>query len=119
MVDLQRAAGDAVGAAEALTELAATMRAAGRLSSAIDYFTQADEAMSPITEAAGTSPDVVAVHAQILVSWGQALWDQGHHGAARRRWSRALAMVIDVDDVAADHVRALLATAPEDQLPSS
>ena len=47
---------------------------------------------------------------QILVSWGRALRDQGLDGPARRQWSRALAMLIDVDDEAAEAVRALLAT---------
>lgn len=117
IVDLQRAAGDALGTAAALTRVAATMRAAGRLSSATDYLAQADEAMTPITEAADCAPQLLTAHARILVWWGRALWEQGHHGAARRPWSRALAMVIDVDDEAADHVRALLATAPEEPLP--
>lgn len=113
LVDLRREAGDAVGAAEALDAVAVTMHAAGRLSSAIDYFAQADEAMS-----ANEAADVPAVHARILVRWGRALWEQGHHGAAKRPWSRALAMLVDVDEAAADRVRALLATAPNDQLPS-
>jgi hypothetical protein len=110
LVDLRRAEGDPVGTASALTTVAGTMRDAGRLSSAADYLAQADEALTSIT---ASSPDVRTVHAQILVSWGRALWDQGHAGPARRQWSRALAMLIDVDDTAADQVRTLLATADE------
>lgn len=109
LVDLRRAAGDAIGTAEALATVAATMRAAGRLSSAADYLEQADAVFAD-----GGSPEV---HARVLVSWGRALWDQGQHTAAKRRWSAALAMAIDVDDNLAEHVRALLATAPEDPLP--
>jgi tetratricopeptide (TPR) repeat protein len=110
LVDLQRSAGDAAGIADALAQVAATMRASGRLNSAADYFAQADDALS----GSGGSPEV---HARILTSWGRALWDQQHHAAARRRWSKALAMLIDVDDKAADHVRALLASPDEGPLP--
>jgi tetratricopeptide (TPR) repeat protein len=110
LVDLRRSAGDTIGCAETLAQVAATMRAGGRLSSAADYFAQADEALS----GAGGSPEF---HARILVSWGRALWDQEQHGSARRRWSQALAMLIDVDDKAADQVRALLANPDGDPLP--
>lgn len=114
LVDLRRSEGDAVGTAEALTAVAATMRAAGRLSSAADYLAQADEAMTAVPSTA----DLPAAHARILISWGHALWDQGQHGPARRQWSRALAMLIDVDDNAADYVRALLATPGESPFPA-
>ncbi|HEV2781257.1 MAG TPA: hypothetical protein VGX25_17890 [Actinophytocola sp.] len=117
LAELHRAAGDAAGVAEALTRVAATMHLAGRLSSASDQFAQADEAMAPVTGAGDAAPGALTFHARILMWWGRALWEQGHHGAARRRWSRALAMLVDVDDAAADHVRALLATAQEDPLP--
>jgi tetratricopeptide (TPR) repeat protein len=110
LVDLRRAEGDPVGTASALTAVAGTMRDAGRLSSAADYLAQADEALTGIT---ASSPQVRTIHAQILVSWGSALADQGLPGPARRQWSRALAMLIDVDDTAADQVRTLLATADE------
>jgi tetratricopeptide (TPR) repeat protein len=105
LVDLRRDAGDPVRTAEALAEVGATMHAAGRLGSATDYFDRADETMS---EAAAP-----VAHAGILVWCGRTRWEQGQYDAARRRWSRALAMLVDVDDDAADQVRALLATEPD------
>lgn len=102
LVDLRREAGDPVALAEALAGVADTMRAAGRVGSAAEYLGQAD---AVITGTADTS----SLHARILTSWGRALWDLGELAAARRQWSRALAMLVDIDDEAADEVRALLA----------
>lgn len=108
LVDLRREAGDPAGTADALAEVGATMHAAGRLSSATEYFDRADEVLSRAT---GTvSPDA---HARILVWCGRTRWEQDQHDAARRWWSRALAMLVDVDDEAANQVRALLATRPD------
>jgi tetratricopeptide (TPR) repeat protein len=110
LVDLRREAGDPVGIAEALATVADTMRLAGRIRSAADYLAQAD---AVITGAGDPLP-----HARIVAAWGRALWELGEPGPARRQWSRALAMLIDVDDEAADAVRALLATEPEEPLPN-
>jgi tetratricopeptide (TPR) repeat protein len=107
LVDLR--GDDPAGLAEALVEVGTTMYAAGRLPSAMNYFDQADEAMSEV--------DAPETHAQILVWCGRTRWEQGQHGAARRRWSQALAMLVDVDEEAADQVRALLTMEP-DSLPS-
>lgn len=108
LVDLRRDADDPVGTAEALAEVGTTMHAAGRLRSATEYFDRADEVLS---SSAGGSP---AAHARILVWCGRTRWEQGQHGAARRRWSRALAMLVDVDENAANRVRGLLATETPD-----
>jgi tetratricopeptide (TPR) repeat protein len=105
LVDLRRDMGDPAGTADALAEVGATMHAAGRLDSATDYFDRADEAMGQVT-----APET---HARILVWCGRTRWEQGQHGAARRRWSRALAMLVDVDEHAANQVRALLANGPD------
>jgi tetratricopeptide (TPR) repeat protein len=114
LVDLRREAGDAAGAAEALFEVATAMYAAGRSSSAMDYLDEADEAISPVTEAGSAPAEALTAHARILVWGGRVRWELGQHGAARRRWSRALALLIDVDDAAAEHVRTLLASEPDD-----
>lgn len=120
LVDLRRDMGDTAGTAEALTEVGATMHAAGRLGSAEDYFDRADAAMSRVTDADGAAPTALTTHAHILVWAGRTRWEQGQHGAARRRWSRALAMLVDVDETAANRVRGLLATdAPEFPYPSN
>jgi tetratricopeptide (TPR) repeat protein len=112
LVDLRQEAADPAGTADALAEVGATMHAAGRLSSASDYFDRADDVLS---HAAG--PETVIAHARVLEWCGRTRWEQGQHGAARRRWSRALAMLVDVDDDAANRVRALLATEPAERLP--
>jgi tetratricopeptide (TPR) repeat protein len=109
LADLRRETADPAAVADALAEVGATMHAAGRLTSAQDYFDRADEELSE-----DTSP----AHARILEWCGRTRWEQGHHGAARRRWSRALAMLVDVDDEGADRVRALLATEPDGHLPT-
>lgn len=108
LVDLRREAADPAGTAAALAEVGATMHAAGRVRSAQEYFDRADEELNEDTSAA---------HARILEWCGRTRWEQGQHGAARRRWSRALAMLVDVDDAGADRLRALLATEPENRLP--
>jgi hypothetical protein len=43
-----------------------------------------------------------------LVSWGNLLWSQGAYGQARRKFNAALALLVDVDDTLAEHVRDLL-----------
>ncbi len=108
LVDVRRDAGDPAGTAAALAEVGATMHAAGRVRSAMDYFDQADEVMG---EAGGAPTE----HARILVWCGRTRWEQGLHGPARHRWSRALAMLVDVDEVEADRVRTLLSTGPESE----
>jgi tetratricopeptide (TPR) repeat protein len=112
LVDLRRDLDDPAGTADALAEVGTTMHAAGRLSSATEYFDRADEAMSAVTDAV---PATVAAHARILVWCGRVRWEQGEHGAARRQWSRALAMLVDVDEDAANRVRALLAAEPDER----
>jgi tetratricopeptide (TPR) repeat protein len=109
LVDLRRAAGAARETAEALATVAATMYAAGRPESAAGYFAEATRAMPEDTE----DP----LYARILVWWGRVLWEQGERGPARRRWSQALARVVDVDEDLAEHVRALLATEAGAALP--
>lgn len=103
LVDLRQ---DPAGVADALARVGATMHAAGRLASATDYFDRADDVL---TQDADADP---SAHAEILVWCGRTRWEQGHHGAARRRWSRALALLVDVDEEAANRVRGLLATEP-------
>jgi tetratricopeptide (TPR) repeat protein len=119
LVDLRRDLGDPAGTADALAEVGTTMHAAGRLPSATDYFDRADEAMRAVTDTGTTTPaaapEAATAHARILVWCGRTRWEQGEHGAARRRWSRALALLVDVDEDAANRVRTLLATEPDER----
>jgi tetratricopeptide (TPR) repeat protein len=112
LVDLRQEARDLAGTADALAEVGATMHAAGRLRSAMDYFDRADDVLSRAAE-----PETMAAHARILEWCGRTRWELGQHSAARGRWSRALALLVDVDDDAANRVRALLATEPAAKLP--
>jgi len=105
LVDLRQDAGDPAGTADALASVGATMHAAGRLRSATEYFDRADAVLGEVAGA----PEA---HARVLVWCGRTRWEQGQHGAARRRWSQALAMLVDVDEDAANEVRELLATEP-------
>jgi hypothetical protein len=109
IVELHRAAKDPAATAAALARVATTMLDADRPGSAADYLAAADGELGDV--------DLPEFHARIITWWGRALWLSGEHAAARRQWSRALAMLIDIDDTAADHVRALLASAPSDPLP--
>lgn len=116
LVELRRELGDPVALADALAEVGTTMHLAGRLASATEYLDRADEALVPVTEDGAAAPEVLCAHARVLVWCGRARWEQDQHGAARRRWSRALAILVDVDDAAANEVRALLAAEPADRL---
>ncbi|HET9143515.1 hypothetical protein [Actinophytocola sp.] len=114
LVELHRSAGEALPAAEALAQIGTTLYRTGRVDSAAGYFAAADAALAEIS---APVPDVVRRHARILEWCGRALWARGAHGAAKRHWSKGLAMTVDVDDALADRLRALLATAPGDELP--
>lgn len=111
LVDLRREAGDPAGTADALAEVGATMHAAGRLGSAAEYFDRADEVLGQVS-----GPVLPEVHARVLVWCGRTRWEQQQYDAARRWWSRALAMLVDVDEDAANQVRALLASEPDGHL---
>ncbi|WP_143219160.1 tetratricopeptide repeat protein [Actinokineospora bangkokensis] len=107
LVELRAAAGDALGSALARAEVGATMHAAGRTASAVEHLERAQEAAA----LAGAGP---VEHARLLVWCGWARWAQGGPGAAKRCWSRALALLVDVDEDAAQRVRDLLAHGPGD-----
>jgi tetratricopeptide (TPR) repeat protein len=99
-------AADLVGVARAMTEVGMTMLEAGRPADALAYLTDADKALDA-AEGSGRGP--VRWHADVVESLGRLLDEQGSTRAAQRMYSRALAMLIDVDDEAADRVRQRLA----------
>jgi hypothetical protein len=110
--ETQRAADDR-GTALALREVGVTMLAANRPDSAVDYLNQADRAMSQLAE------PLTADHAHTLVALGRAHWRLGAWSMARRRFSAALALWVDLDDTEADHVRLLLGRPEGGPLPDS
>jgi hypothetical protein len=114
LIDEHHRAHDPLAAATAMIELGATMVAGGQPEDAVTYLSRAEDRLT------AASPDAALVtrHARALELWGQALWDTGQSGPARRRWERALAMLVDHPggEAAADRVRALLATAADQRL---
>lgn len=109
--EFQRDQRDPTQLACALAEVGTTMLAASRPDSAAEYLTRAVLAFQHLEE------PVPVEHASALVAWGRALWNQGAWGLARRRFSAALALLVDVDDVMAGHVRTLLRQPEGQQLP--
>lgn len=93
---------DYAGMAGTLAEIGTTMITVGRPDSAADYLKRAVTAYSRLAEPAPIG------HAEALVSWGNLLWSQGSYGQARRKFSTALALLVDVDDTLAEQVRDLL-----------
>lgn len=113
LVDQHQRGGDRIAAAGALTELGSVMLAARRPADATIYLSRADELLTQTA----TEPTLITTHARALELWGRALRLTGKPGSARRRLERALAMLVDHDDAAADRVRALLAK-PDEPLPA-
>jgi tetratricopeptide (TPR) repeat protein len=108
-VHLRHQRHDAV--AEDLQRLGALMIRAGRADTAVDYLTRARDAFDDLPDApAGRQ-------AEVRVLLGRALWLTGAEALARRQFSRALQLLVDVDHDAAERVRELLAIPPGEKLP--
>ncbi|MFT7839501.1 hypothetical protein Q5530_25435 [Saccharothrix sp. BKS2] len=124
--------GDRVGAARALTHLGELMTEVGRLDAAVRYLTRADRVFGEVAAgfgaetnagagagagaavgakvgAAGGAGANAADRAAALAPLGRALWLSGDRAAAHRAFNRALALLIGVDDAAAQRVRDLAA----------
>ncbi|WNV84732.1 hypothetical protein [Umezawaea sp. Da 62-37] len=95
---------DPVGVAWALGYIGALMLEGDRAESAVDYLARADTAYETLS---GTPP---RQRAEAMVLWGIALWRTGARSRARSQFSRALTLVVDVDEKAAGRVRALVST---------
>ncbi|AHI01011.1 tetratricopeptide repeat protein [Kutzneria albida] len=104
---------DLRGHAHALHAVGLTMITAGRSDSAVEYLRRADRAFRAMPEPAPVE------HAHVAVALGRIYWRQNQFSRARRCFSTALALLVDVDDQAADRVRALLSTQDGLPLPSS
>jgi tetratricopeptide (TPR) repeat protein len=95
-----------VKAAQAQAEVARIMADAGRTDAAVDYLTRADRTLRAHP---GTDPERIRAHAAILSDLGQVHARLGAINTARNYYHRALAMVVDIDDRAADRIRVLQA----------
>ena len=112
-MEFRREPRDPAGLAGALADIGTTMLGAARPDSAADYLKQAVTAYRQLAEPAPVD------QAYALVSWGRALWTQDAWVAARRRFSAALALLVDVDDTLADQVRHLLRQPNGQPLPNT
>lgn len=111
LLDVHRGRGQIEAAARTLALIADLMVSADRPDAALDYWDQADLAFTEAKAAPGE-------HAAVLVAAGRLRWARGDHGPGRAAWHKALALLVDVDDTAAERVRALLRLAPGSQLPA-
>lgn len=112
LLDVQRGRGQGRAAARTLALIGGLMRQAGRSESALEYWQQAESAFAAIDvdprEPAG-----------VLLVAGRHQWVLDRHRPAQDAWHRALALLVDVDDDAAEQVRAHLRLRPGDPLPPS
>lgn len=111
LVTVHQRRGDDRGLALALTEVGITMLAADRPDAAVDYLTRANTAWE------ATAVPVPSAQAGTLLALGRAHWRQDAWGLARRRFSDALALWVDVDEIQAERVRRLLSHPDGDPLP--
>ena len=108
LVSLRQDTDNEPGLAEALTELGITLFDAGRDTEARHFLERAGSVMSPGDDAVVPTS---ARRTEVLIAIGRA-WEHAHAPAkAMVHYGRALAALIDVDDVAADEVRTMLAAA--------
>lgn len=104
---------DQVGIAAGFRNLGLVMLAANRTADAVRHLSRA-------RDEADTLPDIPATQrAELLAQLGRALWMSGATTRARRRFSDALALLVDVDEAAADRIRTALSTPTDTLLPAS
>jgi tetratricopeptide (TPR) repeat protein len=108
IVALHTTRADHLGAAEALADLAVTMARAGRHDDASHLRRRAASNLP----AAGVLPTPAAPrYAAVLSVLGRAWDDADEPASAMRCYSKALEVLVDVDENAADEIRGLLAAA--------
>lgn len=104
--------------AEALAELGATLLQANRPADAVDTLTLANNLLrggAGDVSCSGTESDLeaMALRGTVLITLGRALEARAEPARAARYYSRALALLIDVDEGAAEDVRGRLAGAAD------
>jgi tetratricopeptide (TPR) repeat protein len=98
-----------LGVAEALGDLGATLLQANRPADAVDILIAANTVLRDVSRS--VTPEIVILHGTVLTTLGKACEAQGEPAKAARHYSRALALLIDVDERAAQEVRDRLAHA--------
>jgi hypothetical protein len=116
LLSLYQHTGDRFGVARTQVARGVALVATGRLRDAVEQLREATR----LVDTLDTLPEVPRVAlANLLETMGRAYWNIGSTGAARRHFSGALRLLVDLDEPAAQRMRILLA-APENQpLPDS
>lgn len=108
----QQRAGNELDVVRAQVRIGSTMLSVGRAGSALEHFLQAERGLSMLGDAAAQE------HADVLIMLGRVHWQMGAAGTARRCFSQALTILVDLDAAAADRVRVLLRTENGRPLPA-
>ncbi|MGW5050352.1 hypothetical protein [Actinokineospora sp. NPDC004072] len=112
LLDVHRGRGQVLAAARTSAMIGDLMRRAGRPEAALEHWQRADAAF---TDHAGVIDP--REHADVLVAAGRVRWERGEHRPGQDAWHRALALLVDVDEAAAEQIRRLLRLPPGAALP--
>jgi tetratricopeptide (TPR) repeat protein len=105
--------GDPVGHADALASVGRTMTEALRPDAAITYLARAEKELAGLGDRATAHPAVARLHASVLEDLARAHVARGTINTARTLLRQALTLVVDVDEEAAERVRARRAALPK------
>lgn len=111
LLSLYRQSGDRFGVARTQVTRGVALAGADRARDAAAQLREAARAVGELDSPGDAPPGDLA---SVLEALGRALWGLGAFGAARRQFSAALRLLVDVDERAAQRIRVLLAY-PEDQ----
>ncbi|WP_157357536.1 hypothetical protein [Amycolatopsis nigrescens] len=113
LLSLRERAGDELMVAHTVWAIGTVTLEAGRVEAAVDYLHRAEKTLRPRAAEAG------GAYADVAVALGRAQWLAGRYGSARSSFSRALAVLVDVDELRAEEVRVLLGLPENAPLPAA
>ncbi|HEX6340932.1 tetratricopeptide repeat protein [Umezawaea sp.] len=116
LLSLYRHTGDRFGLARAQTARGVTLAATGRARDAAEQLRDAARLVEDPDDLPGVPPVELA---GLLETMGRACWSIGATGTARRHFSDALRLLVDVDEQVAHRIRTLLATPENHPLPGN
>jgi hypothetical protein len=114
LLSLYRRSGDRFGVARTQVARGVALVGVGRARDAAEQLRVAARAVGELDSTAGAPPVELA---SVLETLGRALWGLGAFGSARRQFSAALRLLVDVDEQAAQRIRILLAHPEGQSLP--
>ncbi|MDU0293697.1 hypothetical protein [Saccharothrix longispora] len=115
LLSLYRRTGDRFGLARAQAARGVALLAAGRTRDGAEQLREAARSAADPGDFPQVPPGELAA---VLETLGRAFWSIGSTGAARRQFSGALRLLVDVDEQAAHRIRTLLATPDGRPLPA-